>query len=256
MTTLFDHWGLLWRFVECDIKIRYKQAVLGALWAVVSPLAMLLIVTVVFSRYAQSDLGRVPYPIYAYCGISLWSFFSSALAMACTSLVDSRDLITAVYFRREILPFSKIGSRFLDFAVGSLLLLLLMQWYKIPLSPHVLLAPAILCCQLMVMAGFALLLAAGQLFFRDVKLLFDVAILLWLFATPVFYPLTALAPHFRWLALLNPLTPIIESYRSLLIYGQLPSTLLVGLSLAYGLGIYGLGLTVFRKLDPLLAEYV
>jgi len=233
--------GLLWRYRELvwmlawrDIRVRYKHATLGAAWAVLPPLATMLIFVFVFGTVMNLDNRRLtgrddlPYALFAFSGLIPWTFFANGLTAAIGALVSNRTLVTKIYFPREVFPLSSILGAFLDFLVASLVLVGLTVWYHFSgeWTYHfpwtALYIPVVIAVQLCFMIGLALLLSMANLFFRDVGLLFRCVIQLWMFVTCVVYQLEATAAWKQALIQVNPMTPIIRAYRDCLILGRAP----------------------------------
>ena len=213
---------LLVRMTYRDLLLRYKQTVMGFGWAIFMPLVNTAVFSVIFTRVAPIDTG-MPYPVFAYCGLLTWNLFASALRFGVISLTANVNLVTKVYFPRETLPFSAIIVSLVDFAVASSVLVALMVYYGTPVTWTVLFLPVVLGIQVMFTAGVCLLLAMANLFYRDVKYLFEVVLTVWMFATAVVYPIDRIGGHLgAWLAL-NPMTPIIDAYRAVLLRGELPA---------------------------------
>jgi len=244
---------LLWSFVRRDLTVRYRHALLGLAWAILTPLLQMIVFSVIFSRLARSETG-LPYPLYAFAGLAAWSLTASALRSALMSLAGNSVLVSKVAFRREVLPLSSVVVATVDFAVTLVMLVLLMWYYGIPLRPTALLLPLVLAVQLALTGGLALLLAAANLCWHDVRHVFDVGITLWMFASTVFYPLPALDGAAGVLLALNPMSWIIEAYRDLLLRGTLPAA---GPAIATTLASVAtlvVSLLIFRRAAPRFAE--
>jgi ABC-type polysaccharide/polyol phosphate export permease len=212
---------LLLSMTRRDLLLRYKQTIMGFGWAIVMPVTFMILFSIVFTRVVRIETG-VPYPIYAYAGLLPWNFFASSLRFAVNSLIANTTLVTKVYFPREILPFSVILVSLVDFAVGSVVLVGLMVYYGVGFHATVLLVPVVLLVQIVFTAGVTLLLAMGNLFYRDVKYLIEILITLWMFATSVVYPVDRIGGMLGGVLALNPMTGIIEAYRAVLLRGELP----------------------------------
>lgn len=228
---LWHYRHLLVSLTVRELRIRYKQSLLGIGWAICVPLSMMLIFTFVFTR-AVNVVGAmnidIPYALFAYTGLVSWAFFAGGLNSAVNSLVNNRSLVTKVYFPREVLPMSAIGSALIDFFVASAVLVgliayfhLFTEWNFTP-STAILFLPLVLVVQIMFMTGLALLLSMANLFYRDVRQVFTVILQLWMFATNVVYPLTPDDSLIGRLVALNPMTPVIGAYRDCLVEGRLP----------------------------------
>jgi lipopolysaccharide transport system permease protein len=213
---------LLLQMTRRDLMLRYKQTIMGFGWAVFMPVLNTIIFSVIFTRATQLDTGGMPYPIFSYTGLMAWNLFASSLRFAMNSLTANTNLVTKVYFPREIFPFSAIVVSLVDFAVSSIILIALMAYYRIAPGSALLFLPVLLVVHVAFTAGVSLLLAMGNLFFRDIKYLFDVGLTLWMFASSVIVPVSALGGNLAVFLQFNPMTPIIDAYRSVLLQNQLP----------------------------------
>jgi len=259
------HRHLLLSLTGRDLKVRYKQSLLGIGWAVVLPIAMMLVFTFVFTRAidAPSFLhARMPYALFAYAGLAPWMFFSSSLSGCINSLVANRNLVTKVYFPREVFPLSCVAASFVDFCIAMLALFGLMlywhctgDWPLRPSSAWVFL-PLIVLVQVMLTAGLGLLLAMGHLFYRDVRQVFNVAIQLWMFVSAVVVPLPQDGTAISRLLSFNPLVPMMNAYRDCLLHGRLPD--LWGLAYAAIVAVLVLsgGWSWFRRTSHRFAECI
>ena len=257
LTELVHYRDLLFSLTLRDLRIRYKQSLLGIAWALFTPLAMMLLFTLFTqAKVLNIDTGDVPYVIFVYCGILPWTFFSSSLAGATTCLVANHSLVTKIYFPREVFPFSMILSKLLDLLIASSLLVCLMLFYKIPFQQTLIALPALLLLQIIFMLGMALLLSMGNLYFRDVKYLFDVLIVLWMFATSVIYPIQLSNPILQKIFMLNPMTPIIDSYRAVIIHGQWPNMANLAPAIVISLAVFLIGVIWFQNKQYEFAERI
>ena len=238
-----------------DLRIRYKQTLLGMAWAVFTPLCMMVIFTQVFSRVAKIDTGDIPYPIFVYCGLLPWQFFASCMKGSVESLTRNSKLVTKIYFPRGVFPLAQVISSGVDFAVAATVLVGLMAWYGYWPQTTVLFLPVVLIVQLLFTAGLGFILSMGNLFYRDVKYIFEVVLLLWMFVTSVVYPIK-LQTQWAWLLALNPMTPIINAYRDVLLVGQLPDP--AGFAYAAGVALLVAvgGLWWFHETEYLFAEHI
>jgi ABC-type polysaccharide/polyol phosphate export permease len=212
---------LLLQLTARDLILRYKQTTMGFGWAIFMPLLNTVVFSIIFTRVArlQTDL---PYPVFAYCGLIVWNFFASSLRFSVSCLTSNPNLVTKVYFPREIFPFSAILVSLVDFAVAALLLVAMMVYYHLGPSPSLLFLPVVLAVEVCFTAGVALILAMTNLFYRDVKYIFDVVINLWMFATAVVYPVSVVHGKLSAALRLNPMTVIVEAFRDVILRGQLP----------------------------------
>lgn len=225
---------LLFRMTARDLTLRYKESVMGFGWAIFMPLLNTAVFSVIFTQVAPIAPG-MPYPLFAYSGLTAWNFTASALRFSATSLTANPNLVSKVRFPREVFPLSSVLVSLVDAMVASIVLVALMAFYHVVPGRTLLLLPVILAVQTIFTLALALLLSMGNLFFRDVKYLTEVVVTVWMFATSVVYPLDRLSGKLAALAALNPMTHIIDAYRDVLLRGTLPDpfalTLTAGLSL-------------------------
>ena len=252
---MVDYRELLVRMTLRDLMLRYKQTVMGFGWAIFMPLMNTVIFSVVFMRVAPIDTG-VPYPLFAFCGLLCWNFFASSLRFAVNSLTSNVSLVTKVYFPREIFPVSAVIVALVDFAVGGIVLVLLMAYYGTPVTPALLFLPVVVAVHVAFTLGIALLLAMGNLFYRDVKYLFDVAIMVWMFAAAVVYPVELVGGNLGRLMMANPMTPIIDAYRAVLLRGEMPASGPFLFATVVSFALLSVSWVTFHRGEFEFAEYV
>ncbi len=208
---------LTWR----DVKVRYKQTFLGIAWAVIQPLFTMIIFTLFFGRLAGLDqrTGGIPYPLFAYAGLLPWTFFSNALTSSGNSLVGSANLITKVYFPRMIVPGAAVAAGLIDFAIGFGMLVPLMVYYRVSPTWNLIMLPVLVLLVTILATAVGMWLSALNVKYRDIRFALPFLIQLWMFVSPIIYPASILPPRWRWLLDLNPLTGIIEGFKSAL-FGQ------------------------------------
>ena len=251
-----EYTDLLYTLSVHRINVRYRQTALGIAWAVLQPLLMMLIFTGVFSVLAKMPSDGVPYALFAYTALLPWSFFSTALTNATASLVSHTQLITKVYFPREILPLTYVIAALFDFAIGACVLAGLMAWYHFPITGQVAnLAPVTLVLGAWVMA-VSLVLSAAQVRWRDVGVAMPLVMQLWMFASPVIYPLSVVPHAWRSWYLLNPMAGIISSFRDVLLQGSQPDPV----PLRYAVVVTAIALPaaylVFKRAEATMADLV
>jgi ABC-type polysaccharide/polyol phosphate export permease len=212
---------LLMQMTRRDLLLRYKQTIMGFGWAIFMPLVNTVIFSIVFTRVAPIDTG-LPYPVYAFSGLLAWNFMASSLRFSVVSLTGNSGLVTKIYFPREVFPFSAVLVSFVDSAIASTVLVALMAWYGVGLSWTVLLLPVVVLVHMTFTAALALLLAMGNLFYRDVKYLFEIVLSVAMFATSVVYPVDRIGGVLGQTLALSPVTVIIDAYRAVLLRGTLP----------------------------------
>jgi len=210
---LWNYRELLYFLTWRDVKVRYKQTLLGAAWAIIQPLLTMLIFTLLFGRLAGIKSDGIPYPIFAYAGLLIWTFFANAVTNSGNSLVGSANLITKIYFPRMIIPGAAVGAGLIDLALAFLLQIGLMIYYGIVLSPRSLMVPVLVLLTTLLAVGVGMWLSALNVKYRDIRYAIPFLIQLWMFVSPVIYPASMLPPRWRWVFALNPLTGIIENFR-------------------------------------------
>lgn len=221
ITEQIEYRELLRQMTVRDLLLRYKQTIMGFGWAVFMPLLNTAIFSVIFMQVTQLKTP-VPYPVFAFCGLWVWNLFASALRFSVVSLTSNANLVSKVYFPREIFPFSSVIVCLVDFAVGSVVLAALMLWYQVPVGLSLVWLPVVIAVQVVFTAAIALLLSMANLFYRDVKYLFEVVIAVWMFATSVVFPVDAVPGAIGTLLRLNPMTPIIDAYRAVILLNSAP----------------------------------
>jgi lipopolysaccharide transport system permease protein len=203
---------LTWR----DVKVRYKQTVLGAAWAILQPLFMMIIFSIMFGRLGGVNTGGVPYPIFVLAALVPWTFFSNTITASGNSLVGSAHLITKVYFPRLIVPAAAMMAGLVDFMIAFMLLVVMMIYYRVPLTMHVLFLPLLVLLTALFGLGVGTWMSALNVKYRDVRFALPFLIQLWLFVSSVISPSSSLPQKLRWALMLNPMSAIIEGYRSAL----------------------------------------
>jgi lipopolysaccharide transport system permease protein len=212
---------LLYQMTRRDLLLRYKQTIMGFGWAVFMPLLNTAVFSVIFTRVAPLDVG-MPYPLYAYCGLLFWNFTAASLRFSVTSLTANSGLVTKVYFPREIFPLSAVLVQLVDLVVGATVLVALMAYYQVVPTGAIAALPWVLAVQFAFTLSLALLLAMGNLFYRDVKYLFELVVMVWLFMSAVLYPVGQVGGVAGRIMAINPMTPILEAYRDVLLRGRMP----------------------------------
>jgi len=191
------YWELLMNLTRREVRGRYSQSFFGLAWAIAQPLATMAVFTIVFSRVAKMPSGGVPYPIFAYAALVPWFFFSNSVASGTLSLITYRNIVTKTYFPREIVPLAQVCSRFIDFFAAAALYAALMAYYRIPLGPWALMTLVFFVLLVLFTVGFTFATSALNVFYRDVNPVVQIALQLWLYLTPVAYPIAAISPRFR-----------------------------------------------------------
>lgn len=254
----------LWRWRELflalvrrDLRVRYKQTAIGAAWAVLQPLAMMAVFTVVFGYLARLPTGGIPYPVLVYPALLLWQLTSRALNEASASVVNNQALITKVYFPRIVLPISVIVSALVDFVVALALLFPLLAYFGLGIDWKVALAPVFILLGLLTAAGPAMWLAALHVRYRDVRHMLPLITQIWFFASPIFYPISLVPEAYRTVYSMNPMVGVIEGFRWTLIEGYPPPGWpAVAVSVVVAMLVLITGLRYFRRTEASFADEV
>lgn len=217
----YDFRELLYQMTRRDLLLRYKQSIMGFGWAVFMPLVNTAVFSVIFTRVAPLDVD-IPYPLFAYSGLLAWNFTASSLRFAVSSLTSNASLVTKVFFPREIFPISAVLVSLVDFLVGASVLIALMVYYHVAPTTALIALPWVLAVHVIFTAAISLLLAMGNLFYRDVKYLFELVVTVWMFLSAVLYPVSNVGGLTGRVMALNPMTPILEGYRDVILRGRVP----------------------------------
>lgn len=257
---------LLHALTKREVQVRYKQAFLGMAWAVFMPFSLMLVFVALKGSFVPQtgEEEVIPYAVWSYCGLLVWTMHQTALKGATNTLVANKNLLSKIYFPRELFPLSKIGAAVVDFVVGLTVLVGLMVWFDVAFQPAMLLLPLVLLVHMFLLVGVGFLLSAANLFFRDVQYVFDVFVLLWMFASPVFVsiPVESAGGEFsatrEALVHLNPMHPILTGYRAALLEGGFDAE--TGRHFLFGslyvTALFLVGFTVFARAEPKFAERV
>lgn len=254
--TFLSHRPLLYAWIVRTIRARYKQSFLGGLWAVVQPTVATLIFSLVFTYFVPIDTNGIPYAVFVYAAMAPWTFFTTSLMDMVESLVINMNLVSKIYFPREILPIAALLARLLDFGIASILLIAMMLYYGIAVDPVALLfLPAVIAIQMALALGLGFIGAALNVFYRDVKHLVTLVIQVWLYASPIIYPIERVPEWLQPYYFINPMAGIIQSYRDILLKQQAPGNYLY-LSLAIAALILVVGYRFFKKVEFQFADVV
>jgi len=253
---LWQYRELLSSFIARDLKVRYKQTVLGAAWAILQPLLLMVVFTLFFSHVLRVSSGGVPYPVFAYIGLLVWTYFASTVAKLGSCLVEQQGLMTKVYFPRLVVPLSSLLVGLVDLAVASAVLGLLLAVYRIAPSPTMLAAPLFLAAAVVTALAFGLWLAALNVEYRDVQHLIPFVLQTWFFATPIFYPASLVPERYHVLFWLNPMVGVVEGMRwAVLGNVAAPDREALASIAAVLLVLFG-GLLYFRHVEDSFADVV
>jgi lipopolysaccharide transport system permease protein len=252
---LWAHRELLYFLVWRDVKVRYKQTLLGAAWAIIQPLLTVLVFTFIFGKVAKIDSNGIPYPVFAYAALLPWTFFANAITTSGNSIVGSAHLITKVYFPRPIIPVASVCASLVDLAVAFPMLVVLMFYYHIGITMNALfLVPLVLLTTLLAIA-VGMWISAINVKYRDVKFALPFVVQIWMYLSPVAYPSSVIPARWRIIYSLNPFVGIIDGYRALL-FGRVFDWRGIAISLVITLGFLFYSSRQFRKMEKGFADII
>lgn len=254
---LWAYRELAYFFVWRDVKIRYKQTVMGVLWALFQPFAAMVIFTIFFGRFAKMPSDGVPYPVFVYVGLLLWNYFSFGLSHAASSMLTNSNVIQKIYFPRLIVPFSSSLLGLLDFFIASFVLVGLMLYYHyVPHLAGVLCLPFLLVIIFLTSVGVGCFLASINVKYRDVQYILPYFIQMFMFVTPVIYPSSILSAKFKWIIIANPMAVVIETARNSLLKHQGTEWGPLFMAFAISICIFSFGVMYFRKTERYFADII
>ena len=252
----------LWKYRELtmilalrDIRVRYKQTALGIAWSVLQPLFMMIVFSILFGRIAKIPSDGVPYPVFVFSGLLMWNFFSAGISSCGNSLAGSASMISKVYFPRIVIPIASIGVSMIDFAISACLLLLIMLIYSVSLTWQILLLPFFVLGTFGSMLGIGLWLAAVTVTYRDFRYIVPFMLQIWMYITPVIYPISFIPSEFKWLLYLNPVVGWVSGTRSVFL-GTSIDWLAVAISLILSSIMILVGLKHFAKSEQRFADVI
>jgi len=238
-----------------DIKVRYKQTVLGVIWALLQPVLTMVIFTAVFGGLAKIPSDGYPYAIFIFAALLPWTFFANAVSASSSSLINSSNMVSKVYFPRLVIPLSSIGGGLVDLAISTCVLFALMAWFGVGWSLHLLLTPVLLLSVIFTALGVGTLLSALTVAYRDFRFVVPFMIQIWMYATPVVYPVSLVPEKWQWVLFLNPMTGVIEAFRSAFLDRpfDLPS---IGVSFLISVLIFISGIAYFERVERRFADII
>lgn len=252
---LWRHRGLLRVLMERDIRVRYKQTILGFAWALLQPFMMMVVFSIFFGKFAKMPSDGLPYPVFVYAGLLPWVFFANSITNASQSLINSSALVSKVYFPRILIPVASIGATLLDFVIASSILLVMMVYYGIGWSMQLLLAPLLTAGVMLAALGVGILLSALTVSYRDFRFVVPFMVQFWMFATPVAFPASIVPEEWRWALHLNPMTGLIEGFRAAFLDKPMDPAA-IAFSIVASLAIFAVGAIYFGRVERRFADVI
>jgi lipopolysaccharide transport system permease protein len=256
LAAIWAYRELLYFLVWRDLKVRYKQTLIGAGWVVIQPLMTMAIFTVIFGNFAKIPSDGLPYPIFSYAALLPWNLFSSSLNRGGESVVSNANLVTKIYFPRLILPMSAVLSPMADFAISFVILVGMMIWFGIAPTVGILMLPIFVLLAICTALAVGLWLAALNVRYRDVRYTIPFLIQIWMFASPVAYPVSLVPEQWRWLYSLNPMAGVIEGFRWALLGNQSPDFSVIAISATVVMALLAAGIVYFKQMERTFADEV
>lgn len=253
---LYEYRDLLKMWTIREIKVRYRQSFLGAAWAILQPLGLMLVFTAVFSYLTRVPTGDVPYPLFCYAALLPWTFLATSISFAAPSMVSNLNLVTKIYFPREILPMAIVIAAFVDFLVASLVFAGMLAFYRVAPTINLLWLPALLAIQIALTLGAVLFLSALGVRYRDIRFVVPLGLQIWMFASPVIYPASLIPSRFQAMYSLNPTVGLMNAYRSVVIHGNAPEATSLITSSAISVTLMLAGYVYFKRCESSFADII
>lgn len=253
---LWRHRELVYSLTQRDIRSRYKQSVLGIAWALIQPIAMTAVFTVVMSYIVRTDTNGIPYPIFAYIAMLPWTYFAAGLTSGTECLVGNFNLITKIYFPREVFPISAVLGKIVDLGLGMLVLIPMFIIYHVHLTPWILLVIPVLLIQTALLLGVTFVFSSANLFYRDIRHVLPLVTQIWMYLSPVIYGLNLIPKRFFGIYMINPMAVVMDTFRSAALRGEPPMWNYLAYSAVISAIVLILGYRMFKKLEPLFAETI
>jgi lipopolysaccharide transport system permease protein len=256
LAAVWEFRELLYFLVWRNVKVRYKQTLIGSAWAIIQPLMAMLIFTVIFGRFAKIPSDGLPYSIFAYTALLPWTYFSQAVTGSAASLIGNTNLVRKVYFPRLIIPLAEVAAPLIDFFISFLALLVMMAWFGIAPRWSVLALPLFLLLAMMTALAVGLWLSALNARYRDVGHAVPFLIQIWLYASPVVYPVSLIPEHWRLLYSLNPMVGVIEGFRWTLLGREVPAFGIIAVGAAVVVALLLGGIIFFKRMEHTFADVI
>ncbi|WP_374575517.1 ABC transporter permease [Phenylobacterium sp.] len=255
--------GSVWRYRELlvvlitrDIQVLYKQAALGAAWAVVQPLFAVAVFTIIFGHFAKMPTDGIPYPVFAFAGVLPWTYFSEAVRRAATGLVNDSELVRKVYFPRLLVPLSNVITPLVDFAIAFVILICMMLWFHMPITWRLLVIPPLMMVAMMLALAVSLWLGPINVRFRDIKHTLPFILQIWMYGSPIVYSISMVPDQWKLLYSLNPMVGVIEGFRWAVFNRGAPDFSVTAVSaVAIALLLFG-GLVFFKRMERSFADMI
>lgn len=242
--------------IKREIKICYKQTSLGAAWAILQPLSLMVIFTLVFNVFLNVDSQGIPYPIFSFSALLPWTFFATSMSFGTLSIINNGSLVSKVYFPKEVLPLASIGAAFLDFLVSGIIFTGFMFWFKTPLTFQIFWVIPIILLLVVFASSMLLFLSALVVLWRDLKFIVPLVVQVWMYTTPIIYPASKVPENLRGLYMLNPMAVVIDSFRRVTIMGKPPVLPELGTAIVISVILFISGYAFFKVKEKVFADII
>jgi lipopolysaccharide transport system permease protein len=253
---LAENAHLVLSFAKRDIRAKYKQTVFGVAWAIIQPLSLMVVFTFVFSLFARVPSEGVPYPIFSYSVLIFWIFFSSCVSQGTVAMTANATLVRKIYFPRETLLLAVMISALVDLAIAAVLLAAMFVYYQVAVSSAVLWVIPLLGLQMMFVLAIILITSAVQVYYRDIGHALPLLLQLWMYASPVAYPLSSVPDWLKPIYLINPMAGIIDGYRSALLHGARPNLAYLGTTALALAAVVTAAYLIFKRAERTFADFI
>ena len=249
---LYNYRELIKTSVKKDIGGKYKHSFLGVLWSFINPLLQIAVYAIIFPLIMRNNIPN--YTVFMVCGLIPWNYFATVINRASFTFIENGNIIKKVYFPREILPLSLVTSETINFLISTIIIICFTLAYGMGLTKYVLLYPLVLLVQYILLLGISLIVSSVTVYFRDLQHFIGVLLQLFFYATPIVYSIETIPENFRWILKINPMTYIIEGFRDIFYYHQIPDVKMLGIVLVIGILLCIVGYLIFNKLQKKFAE--
>ncbi len=253
---LWTYRELLYLWTRREVSVRYKQSLLGVAWAIFQPAVLAAVFSLVFSYLARIPSDGIPYPLFAYVALVPWTYFSTSIIQGIPSLANRMNLVTKAAFPREILPMGVIGAGLVDFLCAFVVFCLMLIYFQVPINRNVFWLPLLIMIQMSLSLGVVFLGSALNVFYRDIRFVVPIGVQIWMYATPIVYPLSLVPSRLQHLLALNPMVGLIESYRNVFVRGISPAWPFLIPGAFISLALLVVGYTLFKRLEPAFADVI
>ena len=253
---LYRYRDLLFSLAIRDIKVRYRQTILGVAWAILQPLAFMLIFTLVFARFGKMSSEGSPYPIFSYTGLVPWTFLATGLSLAVNSIAANINMVKRIYFPREVFPIGVILGCLVDFVIAFSLIGAMMIVYRVPAHPQLIWLPWLVAIEVLFLISVSLIVSALNVFYRDVKYIVPLAVQLGMFVTPVIYSASMVPAHLRRWYMLNPMAVVIDGIRGIILHGQAPALHSLVLATVVAVALTIAAYAYFKRVEVKFADLI